>query len=65
MGHRRGNPKGWSCSEGAYLLIRWPEDLPFAKANVKWRTDEFYVVSVFCRTPDDYDIDGAGECGRV
>jgi len=54
-----------SYSEGAYLLIRRSEDLPFAKANVKRRADEFYIGSVFGWTPDDYDIDGAGEGGRV
>jgi len=48
-----------------YLLIRRPEDLPFAEANVERGTSEFYTGSIFGRTPDNYDIDGTGEGGRV
>ena len=61
----RADPETWGYSEGAHLLIRGPEDLPFTKANVEGRADEFYIGSVIGWTPDDYDIDGAGECGRV
>ena len=53
------------AAEGAYLLIRRSEDLPFTEANVKRRADEFYIGSVFCRTLDNYDVDGTSEGGRI
>lgn len=51
--------------QGAHLLIRWSEDLPFSEANMKRRADEFHIRSVFDWTPDDYDVDSASEGGRV